>query len=143
LLHPGSADFRQKLDSQGSAVLSDEIKNDGFKLSRWCAQAVLAGADELKLGFLTRSSARDPRAGHSILSVQRFRPAEFAAQLSCDVGKMFATLRRVSEAVLEQEDGQYLLLRDANEPKLTLYRLPEGYDFHDEKVVMDEDEDDE
>ncbi len=49
----GSVDWRQKLDAQRAAVVAAEIKNNGFKLARWTAQAVMAGCDELAIGYDT------------------------------------------------------------------------------------------
>lgn len=43
-------DWRQKLDSQRGAVLATELKNNSNKLARWTAQALLAGASQIKLG---------------------------------------------------------------------------------------------
>jgi len=43
-------DWRQKLDSQRGAVLATELKNNSHKLARWTSQALLAGANQIKLG---------------------------------------------------------------------------------------------
>lgn len=34
------------------AVISTEIKNNAFKLARWTGQAILAGADQMKIGWV-------------------------------------------------------------------------------------------
>lgn len=46
----GALDWRQKLDSQRGAVVATEMKNNSAKLARWAVQAILAGADQMKLG---------------------------------------------------------------------------------------------
>ncbi|RUO95822.1 eukaryotic translation initiation factor 3 subunit D [Jimgerdemannia flammicorona] len=43
-------DWRQKLDMQRGAVVATEMKNNSAKLARWAVQAILAGADQMKLG---------------------------------------------------------------------------------------------
>jgi translation initiation factor 3 subunit D len=43
--------WRQKLDSQRGAVLATELKNNSSKLARWILESILAGADNLVLGY--------------------------------------------------------------------------------------------
>lgn len=47
----GSLDWRHKLDTQRGAVVATEMKNNSFKLARWAVQSILAGADQMKLGY--------------------------------------------------------------------------------------------
>ena len=46
----GALDWRTKLASQRGAVVATEMKNNSCKLARWTTQAILAGADLMKLG---------------------------------------------------------------------------------------------
>ncbi|TPP64079.1 Eukaryotic translation initiation factor 3 subunit D [Fasciola gigantica] len=55
----GGVDWRSKLDTQVGAVLASEIKNNAFKLTRWTTCSILAGADQLKLGFVSRVNPKD------------------------------------------------------------------------------------
>jgi translation initiation factor 3 subunit D len=127
----GAIDFRQKLDMQRNAVMATENSNNGCKLARWTAQAMLAGADEMKIGFVTRSAARDAKA-HTILAAQRFKVDEMFKQINQDAGRMWATVRRINEIILALPDGKYLLLKDPNDAKLSVYSLPESYSIDDE-----------
>lgn len=52
-------DWRHKLDSQRGAVLATELKNNSAKLARWTACALLADAQQIKLGYVSRARARD------------------------------------------------------------------------------------
>ncbi len=45
------ADYRKNLDAQKGALLATEIKNNSAKLFKWTAQALLSGADAIKLGY--------------------------------------------------------------------------------------------
>jgi translation initiation factor 3 subunit D len=45
-----SVDYRQKIDSQRGAVLATEARNNSYKMSRWIAQSLLAGVEQMKLG---------------------------------------------------------------------------------------------
>merc|ERR1719162_2241776 len=55
----GSINWRQKLDSQRGAVLATELKNNSCKLAKWTLQAMLAGADLIKLGYVSRVHPKD------------------------------------------------------------------------------------
>lgn len=48
----GAPDWRSKLDSQRGAVVATEMKNNSNKLSRWAVQSILAGAEQMKMGFV-------------------------------------------------------------------------------------------
>lgn len=45
-------DWRSKLDAQRGAVIATEMKNNSAKLARWTVQALLAGVDAMKLGYV-------------------------------------------------------------------------------------------
>jgi len=46
-------DWRQKLDVQRGAVLANELKNNSCKLAKWTIQALLAGSDYIKFGYVS------------------------------------------------------------------------------------------
>jgi translation initiation factor 3 subunit D len=48
----GALDWRTKLASQRGAVVATEMKNNSCKLARWVTQAMLAKADQMKLGYV-------------------------------------------------------------------------------------------
>jgi len=77
-------DWRQKLDAQSGAVLANEIKNNNSKLARWTSQAILAGVDTLKLGYVSRILPRDP-SKHVILGVRSYKPSEFSSQINLNI----------------------------------------------------------
>lgn len=52
----GALDWRTKLTSQRGAVVATEMKNNSCKLARWATQAILAGSDVMKLGYVLPSS---------------------------------------------------------------------------------------
>ena len=54
-----SQDWRKRLESQRGAVLAFETKNNKNKMAKWTASALLAGADMIKLGYVSRSVPRD------------------------------------------------------------------------------------
>ena len=67
-------DWRQKLENQRGAVLATELKNNGNKLAKWTAAALISGTDMIKLGYVSRATHRD-NTHHVILGTQaRFPP---------------------------------------------------------------------
>lgn len=49
----GAPDWRAKLDTQRGAVVATEMKNNSCKLAKWTIQSVLAGAELMKIGYVS------------------------------------------------------------------------------------------
>ncbi|KAF8732583.1 hypothetical protein AX14_004189 [Amanita brunnescens Koide BX004] len=121
----GAPDWRTKLDSQRGAVVATEMKNNSCKLARWTVQSVLAGADLLKVGYISRINPRD-NARHVILSTASVRPTEFAAQLNVSLANGWGIVRTVTDLCLKMPEGKYVLVKDPNKPVIRLYAVPPG-----------------
>ena len=89
---PASEPWRTVLDSHIGTVITQEIKNNSFKVAKWTAQSILAGVDMMKIGFVSRALPRD-RSNHYILNVQMQRPLTLAAQSSLSLGGMWGIIR--------------------------------------------------
>ncbi|CAD6974675.1 unnamed protein product [Tilletia controversa] len=100
----GAPDWRTKLDSQRGAVLATEMKNNSAKLARYTIQAVLAGADHMKLGYLSRANPRDA-SRHAILGTQWFKPKDFAAQMNLSLGNGFGIVRTLVDLVRKRSSS--------------------------------------
>lgn len=130
---PGSGnalDWRSKLWSQRGAVVATEMKNNSCKLARWTTQAVLAKADGMKLGFVSRANPRNATS-HVVLGVVGYKPREFAAQMNLNLGNGWGIVRTIVDrirALDADEDPEkpkkYLLIKDPNRPVVRLYSLP-------------------
>jgi translation initiation factor 3 subunit D len=118
-------DWRQKLDTQRGAVLATELKNNSNKLARWTIQSLLAGTQTIKLGFVSRTNPKSITQ-HVIIGTQFYKPREFATQINLNVKNAWGILKAVVDAVMRQEDGRYVLLKDPNKPTLRLYAVPEN-----------------
>ncbi|KAH9855066.1 translation initiation factor eIF-3 subunit D [Lenzites betulinus] len=141
----GASDWRTKLDSQRGAVMATEMKNNSCKLAKWTVQSVIAGADLLKIGFISRVNPRD-NTRHVILSTTSTRPVEFAAQLNVSLANGWGIVRTVADMCMKQPEGKYVLVKDPNKPVLRLYAVPanafavdeedeEGFDGEDGDAV--------
>ncbi|CAL8073755.1 unnamed protein product [Calicophoron daubneyi] len=119
----GGVDWRSKLDTQRGAVLASEIKNNAFKLARWTTCSLLAGADQLKLGFVSRVNPKDS-SRHVILGTQQFKPHEFALQLNLNLDNAWGILRCIVDFFMKMPEGKYLMLKDPNKPLLRIFTVP-------------------
>ncbi|KAL3900572.1 MAG: hypothetical protein SGCHY_001253, partial [Lobulomycetales sp.] len=140
----GAPDWRQKIDSQRGAVMASELKNNGAKLARWTAASIIAGADQLRLGFASRMNPRD-RTRHVVLATSTFKPIEFAGQINLSMGNAWGVLRAVVDLCLSRfSDGKYVMVKDPNKSVLRIYKVPDStFEDDDEEDAEDEEEEDE
>ncbi|KAI0346895.1 translation initiation factor eIF-3 subunit D [Trametopsis cervina] len=119
----GAPDWRTKLDSQRGAVVATEMKNNSCKLAKWTVQSILAGADLMKIGYISRANPRD-NTRHVILSTTSVRPTDFAAQLNVSLTNGWGIVRTVTDLLMKQPEGKYVLVKDPNKPVIRLYAVP-------------------
>jgi len=117
-------DWRQKLESQRGAVLATELKNNSNKLAKWTIQAMLAGVDLIKLGYVSRYHVRDS-FNHVILGTQSYKPKEFATHINLNMNNAWGILKAIVDLCLQLEEGKYLLLKDPNKPVIRFYSIPQ------------------
>lgn len=133
-------DWRQKLENQRGAILATELKNNANKLARWTAEALLSGADQLRLGYVSRAMMKD-NSNHVILGTQMCKPNDFAAQINLKVGNMWGIFKSIVDLCRTLPDGKYLLLKDPGKPTILLYQIPEGaleQEEQEEEIVDEE-----
>eukprot|EP00249_Psilotum_nudum_P010805 c22778_g1_i1 orf=388-2046(-) len=116
-------DWRQKLETQRGAVLATELKNNANKLAKWTAQALLGNTDVMKIGFVSRVHPRD-HFNHVILSVQGYKPKEFAAQINLNTANMWGIVKSIVDLCLKLAEGKYVLVKDPSKPQVRLYEVP-------------------
>jgi len=137
----GGVDWRQKLDTQRGAVLANELKNNACKLAKWTVQSILAGADQIKFGYVTRYNVKDS-GRHMILGTQQFKPVEFAQQINLSMDNAWGVVRCVLDIIMHQKDGKYLIVKDPNKQLLRLYDIPDNtFDSEDSEESSEEDPD--
>ncbi|CAG8593780.1 20083_t:CDS:10 [Dentiscutata erythropus] len=132
----GALDWRQKLDTQRGAVVATEMKNNSCKLARWAVQSILAGADQMKLGYVSRANPKDNRR-HVILGTQYYKPRDFSAQMNMSVSNGWGIVRTVIDLCMKLPEGRYVLLKDPNKPVVRLYSVPPNT-FESEDPILDE-----
>ncbi|EEA23436.1 hypothetical protein TMatcc_002306 [Talaromyces marneffei ATCC 18224] len=146
----GALDWRTKLASQRGAVVATEMKNNSCKLARWTTQAILAQADHMKLGFVSRSNPRSATS-HVILGVVGYKPRDFATQMNLNLGNGWGIVRTVVDLIHslnddeeDEEEGEdrlkkYVLVKDPNKPVVRLYSVPQNT-FEEEETISEEPE---
>ncbi|KAF9238825.1 translation initiation factor eIF-3 subunit D [Melanogaster broomeanus] len=119
----GAPDWRAKLDSQRGAVVATEMKNNSCKLAKWTVQSVLAGADLMKIGYISRVNPKD-NTRHVILSTASMRPIDFAAQLNVSLANGWGIVRTITDLCMKMPEGKYVLIKDPNRSVIRLYSVP-------------------
>jgi len=135
----GGTDWRTKIDSQRGAVLATELRNNSCKLAKWTVQAILAGSDQIKFGYVSRVHVRDSTK-HVILGTQQFKPLELASQINLNMGNAWGILRCVIDQCLKLSPGKYLIMKDPMKAVLRLYRIQGDFEEEEESDEA-EDED--
>lgn len=72
-------------------------------------QALLAGSDQIKFGYVSRAQVRD-NSRHVILGTQQFKPHEFAAQINLSMDNAWGILRCIIDICMKQKDGKYFII---------------------------------
>ncbi|KAF9735776.1 hypothetical protein PMIN06_002142 [Paraphaeosphaeria minitans] len=139
----GALDWRTKLASQRGAVLATEMKNNAFKLARWTTQSILAKADSMKLGFVSRANPKNNN-DHVVLGVLTNKPRDFANQMALNLNNGWGIVRTIADMLLKMDDGKYVLVKDPNKSMLRLYSVPENTfeEEIEEAPIQEEEEND-
>ncbi|KAK9150139.1 hypothetical protein Syun_008448 [Stephania yunnanensis] len=133
-------DWRKKLETQRGAVLATELKNNANKLAKWTAQALLASADMMKLGYVSRVHPRD-HFNHVILSVVGYKPREFATQINLNTSNMWGIVKSIVDLCMKLNEGKYVLVKDPSKPQVRIYEVPADAfenDYVEEPLPEDE-----
>ena len=94
----GTTEWRKTIDVQRGALLAMEIKNNAQRVAKYTMAALLAGADTLRLGFVSRVTRTDAE-NHVLLGVTAVQPAAFATQLALLPHNAWGVLRWLVETV--------------------------------------------
>jgi translation initiation factor 3 subunit D len=133
-------DWRQKLETQRGAVLATELKNNANKLAKWTAQALLASADMMKLGYVSRIHPRD-HFNHVILGVVGYKPKDFAAQINLNTTNMWGIVKSIVDLCMKLNEGKYVIVKDPSKPQIRIYEVPADAfenDYVEEPLPEDE-----
>merc|ERR1711976_300952 len=131
---------RSTLEKQTSAVLATEMKNNSFKVARWIMQSRLAGAESIKLAFVTRENVKDDKS-HLLVNMESYTPDELATQAGLNPDNGWGILKSIIDVLKNQKkDGAYYIVRNPNEKELNFYRVPEEDEESDESEEEEDSE---
>ncbi|KAI8047359.1 eukaryotic translation initiation factor 3 subunit D [Gilbertella persicaria] len=135
----GALPWKKSLDSQRGAVVATEMRNNAAKLARWAVQAILADAEQLKLGYVARYSPKD-NTRHVILGTQAYKPRDFASQMNLSLTNGWGIVKAVVDMCLQLPEGTYVMMKDPNRPILRIYVVPSEVDLQNEDYDEEEEE---
>jgi len=118
--HCNGVDWSRNMD-RAATVLATEVKNNSFKMSKWITNALLAGANTMKLGFVTREHIKKNNS-HLIVSIMTQKPQDFATIARLDIDNGWGILKFIIEKLREQKvDGKYYIVKNPNAKEITIY----------------------
>jgi len=117
-------DWRLKIETQRGAVIANELKNNANKLAKWTAMAMLSGAEQIKLGFVSRLHPRDPNS-HVVLNTQTYKTTDFAQQINLKETSMWGAFKMILETCRKFPDGTFLCVKDPSKGLLRFYKFEE------------------
>ncbi|PHJ24277.1 eukaryotic translation initiation factor 3 subunit [Cystoisospora suis] len=123
----GQRNWRIQMETQRGALLATEVRNNASKLKKFVASALMAGCDDLKLGFVSRKTNSD-NEHHVVLSVQSYQTRDLGLQIGLKPDNAWGIVRAIVDMVMEKPDGRYVLLKDPTKPVMRLYSRPEDED---------------
>ena len=110
------------------------------KLAKWTAQALLANADMMKLGYVSRVHPRD-HFNHVILAVVGYKPKDFATQINLNTSNMWGIVKSIVDLCMKLNEGKYVLVKDPTKPQVRIYEVPPDAfenDYVEEPLPEDE-----
>lgn len=131
--YSSGVNWRQKIDTQRGAVLATELKNNSAKVAKWTAQSILAGAEHMKLGYVSRAAPTNPDE-HVILATQFSKPKDLAQQINLSIPNIWGIMKMICELLVSKEDGKYIIMKDPNKPIMRLYSVPLNTFEEDDEV---------
>ena len=73
--------------------------------------------------YISRANPRD-NTRHVILSTQSVRPTDFANQLNISLANGWGIVRTVTDILMKQPEGKYVLVKDPNKVCIRLRSHP-------------------
>ncbi|RAL66659.1 hypothetical protein DID88_006344 [Monilinia fructigena] len=77
---------------------------------RWTVQSIIAKADVMKLGFVSRANPK-LNDRHVILGVIGWKPRDFAQQMNLSLSNGWGIVRTIVDMCLKREEGKYVLVK--------------------------------
>lgn len=121
------------IDIDKTAILSQELTDNTNRVSKWALQSMLAGADNMKITFVTRQKIMNNQK-HQILGTSTISTQKFIDLISYKLDECWSNVKYIVDFFEKQEDGEYLIIRDPIKGSLKVYKV----DNEDEETFGNE-----
>lgn len=109
------SNWRKEIDSNVIPILNKEIEDNSFRTSRWFVQSLLAGAEQMKLAFVTRKNMSE-NDKHIVLGTHTLQTKSWATQINIYLDSMWSIINYIVECVLDEK--QLKIARALEEGKI-------------------------
>ena len=115
-----------QLDKSRGGLSALEFKNNACSLARWLATCLLAGAETLYLGWISRCVQSDNKK-HRVLLCQQHAASVLSEQIGLSDSNLWGILRYFLDQITAgaTEDGTYILVKEPMKNVVKLYRCPD------------------
>lgn len=113
--------WKQALENNRSLVTSEISINDSTKLTKWTIEALLGGVENIRIAYLARRKINDNKK-HDIIEIARYTTKELKNLINLNYDVSWGILNLIIQALHEQEDGSYYLVKDPNKLIIRLYK---------------------
>ena len=130
------ANWKTNLDLMMAQCLTKEVQDNSCKISRWVVQSLLAGVDNIKFAFVSRSQAGNANK-HVIIGTYGIDTRSFCNQINLSMQQCWAILQETVDVIYGygEQSGEYIFMKDPNKAITRLFKMTAEED--------DEDDDDE
>lgn len=138
---PQAFDWKQKLNQQRGAIVASELKKNNNKISRWTTKALLAGCDQMKIGFVARTNTK-VNSKHVVLGVATYKPTDLSSQINLTLSNGWGVVKSVIDIIehdTKTEDWKYVILKDPNSQKISIFSVPLDTFENDDKAEKEGD----
>ncbi|ODV84462.1 hypothetical protein CANARDRAFT_29008 [[Candida] arabinofermentans NRRL YB-2248] len=119
-------DWKTKLNQSRGVIFAEELKKNNNKIAKWTARSILAGVDNMKIGFVSRATPKD-NTKHVVVGTVTYTPADLSYQIGLSLGNGWGIVRSlvdIIEAETTDPEYKFVILKDPNAPKIAIYRVP-------------------
>ncbi|ODV63243.1 eukaryotic translation initiation factor 3 subunit D [Ascoidea rubescens DSM 1968] len=129
-----SLDWNTKLQLQKGAILAAELRKNINQFSKWTIESILSDVKLIKIGFVSRANYKK-NDSHNLLDVIGYTPQDLANQMKLNFGTGWGIFKSFIDIINgwnlsdgESGDGKFIIVKDPNSPKVSIYKLPDEED---------------
>lgn len=110
-------------NSQSGSMLTEEFKDNSFKVAKWYVQSFLAGVSTMKFGFVSRVNTN---IEHEVVHVQSKSLDSISQSVAFSPASIWSGVKFIMDMLSNLSDGKFVLLKDANKSSLAIYSVPQS-----------------